>query len=64
MSKKFSVRFSVGGRDFSFHIVQTGSGANPASYPMGKEGSMPPEVKWPDRACDHSCPFSAEIKNE
>jgi hypothetical protein len=51
-----------GGRDFSFHIVQTGFGANPA-YPMDKGGSIPPEVKRPGRKGDHSCPFSAEIKN-
>jgi hypothetical protein len=30
------------GKDFSLlHSVQTGSGAHPASYPMGNEGSFP-----------------------
>jgi hypothetical protein len=30
------------GRDFSvLHVVQTGSGAHPASYPMGTDGSLP-----------------------
>jgi hypothetical protein len=29
------------GRDFSLlHVVQTGSGAHPASYPMGTDGSF------------------------
>jgi hypothetical protein len=30
------------GQEFSFlHIVQTGSGVHPASYPMGTGGSFP-----------------------
>jgi hypothetical protein len=34
------------GQEFSLlHIVQTGSGAHPASYPMGSGGSFP-GVKW------------------
>jgi hypothetical protein len=44
------------GQEFSFlHVVDTGSGALPASYPMGMEGSFPggkaPEA-W-------SCPLTA-----
>jgi hypothetical protein len=36
------VRFPAGTRDFSlFHSVQTGSGADTASYPVGTEGSFP-----------------------
>jgi hypothetical protein len=36
------VRFPVRARDFSLHhIVQTGSGAHPASYPMVTAGSFP-----------------------
>jgi hypothetical protein len=29
------------GWEFSLHRVQTGSGAHPASYPMGISGSLP-----------------------
>jgi hypothetical protein len=36
------VRFPTGERDFSLlHSVQTGSGAHPASYPMGTGGYFP-----------------------
>jgi hypothetical protein len=36
------VRFSAGAGNFSFHHrVQNGSGAHPASYPMGTRGSFP-----------------------
>jgi hypothetical protein len=36
------VRFPVGARNFSLHHrVQNGSGAYPASYPMGTRGSFP-----------------------
>jgi hypothetical protein len=36
------VRFAVGAGNFSrHHRVQTGSGAHPASYPMGTGGSFP-----------------------
>jgi hypothetical protein len=36
------VRFSVGAGNFSLHHrVQNGSGAHPASYPMGTRGSFP-----------------------
>jgi hypothetical protein len=36
------VRFPVGAENFSIHHrVQTGSGAHPASYPMGTRGSSP-----------------------
>jgi hypothetical protein len=30
-----------GSRNFSLHRVQNGSGAHPASYPMGTRGSLP-----------------------
>jgi hypothetical protein len=54
------VRFPGG--DFSLHHrVQNGSGAHPASYPMGTRGSFP-GVKRPGREADHSPP-SAEVKN-
>jgi hypothetical protein len=36
------VRFPMGSRNFSLnHRVQNGSGAHPASYPMGNRGSFP-----------------------
>jgi hypothetical protein len=31
----------VGAGNFSHHLVQTGSGIHPASYPMGARGSFP-----------------------
>jgi len=35
------VRFPVGAGNFSlWHHVQTGSGAHPASYPMGSRGTF------------------------
>jgi hypothetical protein len=40
--------------------VQTGPGANPASYTMGT-GSFP-GVKWPEHGFNHPPPFSAEVK--
>jgi hypothetical protein len=43
---------SLQGKDFSpLHVVQTGSGTHPASYPMGMGNSF------------HSPPTSAEVKN-
>jgi hypothetical protein len=39
--RMFGVRFPVRAGNFSLrHYVQTGSGAHPASYPMGTEGSF------------------------
>jgi hypothetical protein len=36
------VRFPAGAGNFSLrHRVQNGSGAHPASYPMGTRGSIP-----------------------
>jgi hypothetical protein len=57
------VRFSAGaGNFFLHHRVQNGSGAHPASYPMGTRGSSP-RVKRPGCEADHSPPSSAEVKN-
>jgi hypothetical protein len=51
-------------QDFSLlHNVQTGSGAHPASYPMGT-GATSPELKRSGREADHYPPSSADIKNE
>jgi hypothetical protein len=53
------------GADFSSSpCVQTGSGAHPASYPMGTRGSFPGGKVWPGHDADHSPPSSAEVKNE
>jgi hypothetical protein len=52
-----------GGWEFSFHrLVQTGSGAHSASYPMGT-GAVFLGVKRPGHEADHSPPSSAEVKN-
>jgi hypothetical protein len=56
------VRFPAGTRNFPLHHrVQNGSGAHPASYPMGTRGSSP-GVKRPGRKADHLPPSSAEVK--
>jgi hypothetical protein len=53
--------FRRGGGSFSLHHpVQNGSGAHPASYPMGTRGSFS-GVKRPELEADHSPP-SAEVK--
>jgi hypothetical protein len=50
------------GQEFSLlHVVQTGSGAQPASYPMGP-GALAQGVKRPGRGADHSPPATAQIK--
>jgi hypothetical protein len=43
-------------------VVQTGSGAHPASYTIGTDALFP-GVKRPRREADHSPPVSAEVKN-
>jgi hypothetical protein len=50
-------------QEFSpLHVVHTGSGAHPASCPMGPGGGLSPGVKRPLLEADHSPP-SAEVKN-
>jgi hypothetical protein len=50
------------GQEFPLlHVVQTGSGAHQASYPMGT-GALSPGVKRPSREADHSSPICAEVK--
>jgi hypothetical protein len=44
------------------HRVQTGSGAQPAFYPVGTGGGFR-GVNQPGREADHSPPSSAEVKN-
>jgi hypothetical protein len=43
------------------HVVETGTGAHPASYPMGA-GTLSPGVKRPGRESDHSPPTTTELK--
>jgi hypothetical protein len=43
------------------HRVQTGSGAHPASYPMGTR-ALSLGVKRSEREADHSPPSRAEVK--
>jgi hypothetical protein len=57
------VPFPAGDGSFSLHHrIQNGSGAHPASYPVGTRDSFP-AVKQPGREADHSPPSSAEVKN-
>jgi hypothetical protein len=59
--RAFDVRSPTGAEDFSSSpCVQTGSGAHPASYPIGTGGSFP----GGKRDADHSPPSSAQVKNE
>jgi hypothetical protein len=55
------VRFPAGAVNFSHHRVQNGSGAHPASYPMGTRGSFP-GGKAAEREANHTSPSSAEVK--
>jgi hypothetical protein len=55
------VRLPAGAGNFSLHRVRNGSGAHPASYPMGTRGSFP-GVKAAGRETDHSSPTSAYVK--
>jgi hypothetical protein len=56
------VRFPAAAGNFSLHHrVQNGSGAHPASYPMGTRG-FSLRVKRPGREAYHSPPSSAEVK--
>jgi hypothetical protein len=55
------VRFLARAGNFSLHHrVQKGSGAHPASYPMGTRGSFP-GVNRTGYEADHSSPSSAEV---
>jgi hypothetical protein len=56
------VRFPAGAGNFSLHRVRNGSGAHPASYPIGTRGVFPRD-KAAGREADHSPPSSAEVKN-
>jgi hypothetical protein len=43
------------------HVVQTGSGVHPTSYPIGT-GALSPRVKRLGREADHSTPAIVEVK--
>jgi hypothetical protein len=59
------VRSPTGAEDFSSSpCVQTGSGAHPASYPMGTGGLSLGVKAQLGRDADHSPPSSAEVKYE
>jgi hypothetical protein len=67
------VRSPTGTEDFSSSpCIQTGSGAHPASYPMGTPASYPVGTGDPfpggkvqlGHDADHSPPSSAKVKNE
>jgi hypothetical protein len=59
------VRSPAGANDFSSILcVQTGSGAYPASCPMGTGGPFPGGKARPGRDADRSPPSSAEVVNE
>jgi hypothetical protein len=59
--RAIEVRSPTGADISSSPCVQTGSGAHPASYPMGTGGSFPGGKARP---ADHSPPSTAEVKNE
>jgi hypothetical protein len=44
------------------HVVQTGSGAHPASPIQWAPGALFPGVKQPGSEADHSSPSSADVK--
>jgi hypothetical protein len=54
----------MGAGNFSlYRHVQNGSGAHPASYPVGTRVSLSLGVKQVGYETDHSPPSSAEVKN-
>jgi hypothetical protein len=63
--RAIGARSLAAAKDFSSNpCVQTGSGAHPASCPLGT-GVLSPGVKArPGRDADHSPPSSAEVENE
>jgi hypothetical protein len=63
--RAIEVRSPTGAEDFSSSpCVQTGSGAHPASYPVGTGSPFPGGIARPGRDAEHSSPSSAEVKNE
>jgi hypothetical protein len=63
--RAIEVRSPAEAKDFSSNLsVQTGSGALPASCPMGTGGPFLGGKARPGRDADHSPPPSAEVVNE
>jgi hypothetical protein len=63
--RAIAVRSPAEAKDFSRGLsAQTGSGAHPASCPMGTGGPSPGSKARPGRGADHSPTSSAEVKNE
>jgi hypothetical protein len=61
----YGVRSPTRAQDFSSSLcVQTGSGAHPASYPIGTGGRFPGGKVRPERDADHSPQSRAEVKYE
>jgi hypothetical protein len=60
--RAIGVRSPAGTKDFfSILCVQTGSGAHPASCPMGTGGPFPEDKARQECDADHSPPSSAEV---
>jgi hypothetical protein len=63
--RAIGVRSPAKAKDFSSILcVQNGSGAHPASSPMGTGGPFLGGKARPGRDADHSPPYSAEVVNE
>jgi hypothetical protein len=63
--RAIEVRSPAGAKDFSSSLcVQTGSGAHPASCPMGTGGPFPGAKARPGRDADHPPPSRAKVVNE
>jgi len=63
--RAIGVRSPAGAEDFSsIFFVQTGSGAHPASCPLGTGVPFSVGKARPGRDADHSSPFSAGVVNE
>jgi hypothetical protein len=63
--REIEVRSSAGAEDSSSNLcVQTGSGAHPATCPMGTGVPFPGSKERQGRDTDQSRPFSAEVVNE
>jgi hypothetical protein len=63
--RAIGVRSPARAKDFfSILCIQTGSGAHPASYPVGTGGPFPGGKARLGCDADHSPPSSAEVVNE
>jgi hypothetical protein len=63
--RAIEVRSPTGAKNFSCSLcVQTGSGAHPASYPMGTVGPFSGAKPRPGRDADYPPLSSAEVENE